>query len=115
MKKYRSFSNEFKREITALIENGALSIAEASRKHNIAPSLIDRWRKQIRSNTMPDKPTAKEKQLEKELDKYKKKVGELTLQVDLLKKLSSDLALMRKSNGLIITGRKPAESKEAAK
>lgn len=114
MKKYRSFSNEFKREIAALIENGAISIAEASRKHNISPSLIDRWRKQIQSNTMPDKPTAKEKQLEKELDKYKKKVGELTLQVDLLKKLSSDLALMRKSNGLIITGRKPAGSKEPA-
>ena len=114
MKKYRSFSNEFKREIVALIENGALSIAEASRKNDISPSLIDRWRKQIKSNSLHDKPTVKEKQLEKELDKYKKKVGELTVQVDLLKKLNSDLALLKKLNGLIITGRKP-ESKEPVK
>ena len=113
MKKYRSFSNDFKREIVALIENGAMSISEVSRKNDISPSLIDRWRKQIKANSLQDKPTIKEKQLEKELDKYKKKVGELTLQVDLLKKLNSDLALMKKLNGLIITGRK-SESKEAA-
>jgi transposase-like protein len=114
MKKYRSFSNEFKREIIALIENGALSTAEASRKNNISPSLIDRWRKQIQSNGMKDKPTLKEKLLEKELDKYKKKVGELTLHVDLLKKLNTDLAFTKKLNGLIITGRKSDQSKEPA-
>jgi transposase-like protein len=37
MKKYRSFSNEFKRELISLIENGSLSLAEASRKNNISP------------------------------------------------------------------------------
>jgi hypothetical protein len=86
MKKYRSFLNEFKRELISIIENGSLSHAEDMLFFLDAPSLIDRWRKQIQSNMIKDIPSVKEKQLEKELDKYKKKAGELTLQVDLFKK-----------------------------
>jgi len=62
--------------------------------------LLDRWQKQIHEGTLRSRPSAREKQLERELDLYKKKVGELSVQVDLLKKL----------NGYVVTGKASARS-----
>ncbi|MEI6127143.1 MAG: hypothetical protein WCQ99_11385, partial [Pseudomonadota bacterium] len=55
-------------------------------------------------------PTAHERQLERELDRYKKKVGELTIQNKLLKKLNGTCASMRRSNGYIVTGKTTDQS-----
>ena len=66
MKKYRTFPSEFKRELIARIDNGEITVSEAAREHNLAPSLVDLWRKKIHEGTFQDKPTPREKQLEKE-------------------------------------------------
>lgn len=113
-KKYRNFSTEFKRNLIAQIDNGVISKAAAGREYNISSSLIDRWQKKIHEGALLDRPTKREKELEKEIDRYKRKVGELTLQVDLLKKLNDDLALMKRSNGCVVTGRKSEQSLERA-
>ena len=107
MRKYKTYSEEFKRLLVAQIETGLITKAAAGRENNISPSLIDRWRKQIHNGTFRDRPTPREKELEKELNRYKKKLAELTMEVDLLKKLKSDLAHMRKSNGYIVTSKQP--------
>ena len=85
MKKYRQFTEEFKRSLVAQIDSGAISKAAAARENNISPSLIDRWQQQIHDGRMQSRPTARERQLERELDHYKKKFGELTIQNELLK------------------------------
>lgn len=115
MRKYRNYSTDFKRALIAQIETGSITKAAAARENNISGSLIDRWQKQILAGTLRDEPTKREKELEKELDRYKKKVGELALQVDLLKKLNGSLVQTKKFNGLIITGRIPDPSSGAAK
>lgn len=115
MKKYRTYTSEFKRELIAKIDSGVISLSSAARENNISPSLIERWRKQIQEGTFQDRPTAREKQLEKELDRYKKKVGELTLQNDLLKKLNSDYAYTKRLNGYVVTKKKSGQSEEDAK
>ncbi|GMT43121.1 MAG: hypothetical protein IEMM0002_1532 [bacterium] len=86
MKKYRYFDEDFKREVVGRIDGGIITKAQASREYNISSSLIDRWQKLIHDGTMRPRPSAREKQLERELEMYKKKVGELSMQVDLLKK-----------------------------
>ena len=115
MKKYRNFTKDFKENLAARIDSGEITKAQAARENDISPSLIDRWLKQIHSGTLKNHPSAREKQLEKELDRYKKKVGELTMMNDLLKKIPEQLAQMRKSDGCVITGLNMAQLKQGAK
>jgi transposase-like protein len=115
MKKYRSFTEDFKRSIAFQIESGQTTKAAAARTHDLAPSLVDRWCKQIQTGTLPHHSTKRERQLEKELDQYKKKVGELTMQNDALKKIPEFLASLRKSNGCVVTGLNTAPLKRDAK
>jgi transposase-like protein len=115
MKKYRYFSEEFKRALIAQIDSGAISKAAASREHSISPSLLDRWQQRIHEGTLQSRPSARERQLERELDRYKKKVGELTIQNELLKKLNETCASMRRSNGYVVTGTSTEQSKRGVK
>lgn len=105
MKKYRQHTEEFKRTLIERIDKGEITKATAARENNISPTLLDRWREQIHEGTMTHRPTLHEKQLEKELDKYKKKVGELAVQIDLLKKLHATYPRSKRSAGYIFTGR----------
>ena len=115
MKKYRQFSEEFKRSLVAQIESGVISKAAAARENDISPSLINRWQNQICEGRMQSMPTARERQLEKELDHYKKKVGELTIQNELLKKLNKTYPSMRRSCGCVVTGETVGRSERGVK
>jgi len=112
MKKYRYFPLEYKQRIVHEIEAGQRTRAAIAREEHLSSSLIDRWQKQILEGTMVDHPSARERQLERELDRYKKKVGELTLENDLLKKIEEFSARTRRSNGLIVTGRSSESRKD---
>ena len=102
-RKYRSFSSEFKRELVADIDAGKYSISEAAREHNISRTLIDRWFHQIHEGTFINRPTPREKQLEKELEKAQAKIGQMTLIIDALKKIQKIPQYTRKSNGSVVT------------
>lgn len=115
MKKYRSFDEEFKRDLVAQIDSGAITKAQAAREHNLSSTLIDRWRSQIHDGSLRSRPSLREKQLERELEIYKKKVGELSVQVDLLKKVKEASASMRRSNGYVVTGKMSAPSGKGSK
>jgi len=108
MKKYRHFPLEFKQRIVQEVENGLRNRATIAREEKISCSLIDRWQKQFREGTLVDHPSARERQLLKENDWYKKKVAEQAMEIDLLKKIDEYSRRMRKSNGFIVTGRNAA-------
>ena len=61
---------------------------------------------------MVDHPSARERQLMRENDWYKKKVAEQAMEIDLLKKIEEYSARMRKSNGSIVTGRRTESRKD---
>lgn len=114
-KKYRSFSQQFKRELVAQIDAGTISQGQAARENDISPSLICRWMNQVHEGSLIDKPTAREKKLERELEQSKKKIGELTLLVDYLKKIEERSLRMKKLNSCVVTPKPLARSKEPAK
>jgi transposase-like protein len=114
-KQYRRFEDEFKRNLIARIDSGELTKSQAARENNLSASVIDRWQRQIHEGSMRAHPNANEKKLIRELDMYKKKVGELTLEIDFLKKLDESLASMRKSSGYIVTGGNKERSGKDAK
>jgi transposase-like protein len=101
----RRHSLEFKKRIVREIECGARSEAETCRDEHLARSLVERWINQSREGNLRDHSTTRERQLEKELDRYKKKVGELVLENEALKKIDEFLASTKRSNGLIVTER----------
>jgi len=102
-KKYRIFSSEFKRELIADIDADRYTVAEAAREHNISRTLIDRWLRQLHEGTFINKPTPRERQLEKELEKAQAKIGQMTLIIDALKKIQKIPQLTRKSSGSVVT------------
>lgn len=112
---YRSYSYQFKKDIVDQIESGQITITEVAREHNLMRSLISRWIKQLHKGSLVEKPTAREKALERELEHYKKKVGELTLANDLLKKTVENSRRRRKLNSCVVTQKTLDQSKEPVK
>jgi len=114
-KKYRAFSNEFKRDLVGQIDSGAISQSQAARDNNISPSLVSRWMNQIHEGSLIDKPTAREKKLERELEQSKKMIGNLTLLNDYLKKIAERSQRMKRLNSCVVTQKMLDRSKEPAK
>ena len=116
VKKYRVFTSEFKSQVVAEVEAGK-SLSAAAREHQLSPGLITQWRSKYRSGEdFKDRPTATEKAQAKELERYKLKVAELTLEIDLLKKLQEELSRRTKrSSGLLVIGKPLVRKEEPAK
>jgi len=87
MRARRSFTSQFKGEITEAIVSGKISQLEVFRKYNISPVVVLRWKKEYYSgkffeNTNPDyaKLSIKIKELER-------MVGRLIMENDALKEM----------------------------
>lgn len=103
-KKRRSFPVELKQYIVREIETGALSLSGAARKYEVSATAIIRWRDKFRAGELTNNPSAREKALEKEVRGLKEKVGDLTMQIDLLKKMEIYEQRLKKLNSCAITG-----------
>jgi transposase-like protein len=112
---YRSYSYQFKKDLVDQIESGQISITDAAREHNLMRSLIRRWIDQFHKGSIVEKPTVREKALVRELEHYKKKVGELTVANDLLKKTMESSRRRRKLNSSVVTQKTLDRSKEPVK
>mgnify|MGYP001564256899 CR=1 FL=1 len=113
MKRYRVHSAEFKQSVVAQIGSGK-SIAQIARENGISGALVYRWQNQAGKGIgFEDRPTAREKELEKELEKAERKIGQMPMALDFLKKIHAEASQRTKrSSGLIATGKKPASQKE---
>ena len=103
-KKYRTYSNEFKRQLVSEIDAGVISVSEAARQNEISRSLVEKWRAKMHEGTLIDRPTTKERQLERELEKAQAKIGQLTMVIDILKKTSRSSQPMKRLNGCVVSG-----------
>ncbi len=116
MAKRTRHSFEFKKKVVEEFITGAGTAQELGRKHNVHPISIYQWAKKLRSGEMIERATVLEKKQAKEIEYYKKKVAELTRDVDLLKKLQEETSQRQKrSGGLRVTTWKQALSKEPVK
>lgn len=82
----RYFKAEFKQQLMQEIATGALTLSAAARKYQVSVSVLTKWRTHWRAGTLVDSPSARERQLEAELARYKAKVGELTMEMEAVKK-----------------------------
>lgn len=114
-KTYKSYEIGFKQQLVQEIASGAVTSAEASRLHGIASSVISKWIQKYRDGTLTKGPTSREKMLEKENRELKEKLGELYMQIEVLKKIQS-LRVQRKSEPpSIITSKNLAQFQKDVK
>lgn len=96
MKTRTKYSAKFKSQVVLELLREELTLNELSKKHNISPVVISRWKKEFleRADTVFEKgPTVAEKELEKKteyIETLEKKVGKQTCEIDFLKKKSEE-------------------------
>ena len=94
----RSFSSQFKADLVIELLKGEKDVNTLAAEHNIKPNLLRNWKKEFLDNAQlafedTSQSTLKDKLAEerKEKEQYAKKVGQLTMQVDWLKKKSEEI------------------------
>ena len=97
-RKRRNFSAKFKSDLVIELLKGEKDLNTLATENNIQPNLLRNWKRELLNNAsavFDDKreENLKEKLVEerKEKAEYAKKVGQLTMQVDWLKKKSEEI------------------------
>jgi len=99
----RQFSLEFKQKVLADVQEGMSNTAVA-RKHGIAPYQVTQWKKKFMEGNLAGTPTKREKELERQLDEYKKLLAEAHAEREFLKKFHEQQRLMKKFATSAISG-----------
>lgn len=85
----RKFSKEFKAKVALEAIKGQRTVNELAKEFTVHPNQISKWKKQA-LGSLPEVfgngKDAKAEQLEEERDRLYKKVGQLQVEVDFLKK-----------------------------
>lgn len=96
--KKRTFSAEFKAKVVLEVLKGEKELNTVAQEHEIAPNQIRNWKSEFLENATLVFDNKKEKEYkekvlihEQETDRLYKTIGQLTTQVDWLKKKSKEL------------------------
>ena len=116
MARYRTHTVEFKRQVVEEHLNGGTSLNQLARRHDISRELLRIWvRKHEAGEFAGDGPAkADRRAYEAKIANLERKVGQLTMELDLLKR---GLASARRPSGAsssVVSGPKPAESEPGA-
>ncbi len=85
MRKQRSFSVEFKRQVVEELLSGESRPAQLCRRYNISSSVLYHWKKQYGRGKLDNEPT-EEEALKDRIEKLERLIGRLTLENEFLKK-----------------------------
>lgn len=111
----RKFTVGFKQQVIQEIESGLITTAQAARKYEVSQGVIDRWRWKWRDGKLVEQPSSEEIAVKAENERLKAKIGELTMQIDLLKKLEAYAQQKRKEDTSVITAKNLAQFQGGAK
>lgn len=112
----RQFDAQFKNRVCEMIRSSGQTITDVCRDYQLARSVVSRWLEQSNNGPLPGKPSVRERELERENEKLKAKVGELTMLVDVLKKVDAWKRQQRSVASSVVTTsnlaqfQRPAES-----
>ena len=94
----RNFSPEFKAKLVLEVLKGEKELNVIATENNIQPNLLRNWKREFLSKASIVFDDSREDNLREKLaserkkkDQYAKKVGQLTMQVDWLKKKSEEM------------------------
>jgi transposase-like protein len=103
-KRKRQFEVGFKRQVVQEVESGSISLSAASRKYELSPNLIKQWRDKFNGGVLVNEPSKREREMEKELERYKVLLAEAHADREFLKKAQDFSRRLRKQSTAVITG-----------
>ena len=104
-KERRKLTIGLKQQVGQEIESGLITKTGACRKYEIADGVVTRWLEKYRTGTLVEKPTTEEKSLRAENERLKAKIGELTMHIDLLKKMEVYAQQRKREDLCVITAK----------
>ena len=85
MKRQRTFTAEFKRQMVEELVSGVSRPAQICRRHNISSSLLYRWKRQYGQGKFGNEPT-EIAAMQDRIEQLERLVGRLTLENEFLRK-----------------------------
>jgi transposase-like protein len=110
----RKFDVSFKIQVCQRVEAGLQSVAEVCRDNQLQRTVVEGWLQRYTAGTLAPKATDRQKELEREVEILKAKVGELTMTIDLLKKVEAWKKQQTSAASSIITSRNLAQFQRPA-
>jgi transposase len=116
MARYRTYTIEFKRQVVEEHLVGGTSLNRPARRHDISRELLRTWVKKYQAGDLAGgRPTTPDRRAyEAKIAGLERKVGQLTMELDLLER---GLASARRASGAsssVVSGPKPAASEPGA-
>jgi transposase-like protein len=112
MARYRTYTVEFKRQVVEEHLGGGTSLNQLARRHDISRELLRTWVKKHEAGELASgaSPRADRRAYEAKIAGLERKVGQLTMELDLLKR---GLRSARRASGAstsVVSGPEPAPS-----
>jgi hypothetical protein len=92
-----------------------MTVAEACREYQLSRNTVDRWLTAFDEGRLSGSGNSRERELERENERLKSKVGELTMQIDVLKKIEDWKRRERSVASSIITEENLAQFQRPAR
>ena len=104
VRKNKKYETGFKRQVVAELESGRLSLSGASKKYEVSPITLRSWQKKFAEGQLQDGPTKREKELEKELERYKVLLAEAHAEREFVKKVNAAMERSEKLKSAVVSG-----------
>jgi transposase-like protein len=113
----RSFDVSFKIRVSEAIESGAKTIADICKQYQLQRQIVERWMSQYVSGELQGKGkmVSREAELEREVEKLRSKIGEMTMVIDALKKAERYKDPTKSEGSWMITSKTFEQSGKPAK
>jgi transposase-like protein len=108
----RKFDVKFKEQVCQAIENGTTTVLEVCQEYQLQRVLVEGWLAKYVSGELEDNTLSRLRQIEKENERLRAKVGELTMTVDILKKAEAWKKQQKNGNSWTITSQSFARSQQ---
>ena len=116
MARCRAWTVEFKRQVIEEHLGGGTSLSQLARRHDISRELLRTWVKKYEAGEFAGggSPGADRRACEAKIAGLERKVGQLTMELDLLKKGLTSARRARGASSSVVSGPKPAASEPGA-
>lgn len=91
----RKYDASFKAKVAIRAIRERETLSELSAKYEVSPVMISRWKKEFIDNSAAafETPKRDDKAMEKQKDRYLRKIGDLEMQLDFAKRVSKKLGI----------------------